>query len=119
MLHDAVLPGARILGEPCPACGAELGYRATGAPLHSLRSVVRLADAYQEAIEGRDAVLRERLGAALNSVVHRHVWQNGQQVPCPYLHLSPWLLAQCREPQVVETWLEALKNWLPTEGTHT
>ncbi|MFJ7075958.1 hypothetical protein [Streptomyces sp. NPDC098781] len=117
MLHDAVLPGARILGEPCPACGAELQYRATGAPLHSLRSAVRLPDAYQQAVEGKDAVLTKQLRSALGSVVHRHIWRSGQQIPCPFLHLSPWLLAQCKESKDVDAWLEALKPWLPTAGT--
>ncbi|WP_031477666.1 hypothetical protein [Streptomyces bicolor] len=117
MLHDAVLPGARILGEPCPACGVELGYRATGAPLHSLRAGIRLADAYQKAIEGDEELLKERLRSALGSVVHGHVWQNGQQLPCPYLHVSPWLLAQCREPKDVGMWLDRVKRWLPPDGT--
>ncbi|GLP67930.1 hypothetical protein TUSST3_45520 [Streptomyces sp. TUS-ST3] len=112
MLHDAVLPGARVLGEPCPACGVELPFRATGAPVNSLRSVVRLADAYQKAVEGMDTLLKERLNSGCTE--HRFTWQNGQQYPCPYRSLPSWLLAQCQRPENVTEWLNAISPyWTP------
>ncbi|MGA5501929.1 hypothetical protein [Streptomyces umbrinus] len=110
MMHDAVLPGARIEGEPCPDCSRELPWRARGFSLLTLGGA-GLDDAYDAAAANRPQALLDHLTSEKHDVPHKSVWENGIQRPCRFRHLPSWLLAQCQTPKEVDAWVEKLRPW--------
>lgn len=111
MLHDAVLPGAPIIGEPCPGCHWALPRRATLG-----FRIPTVEDAYKAALAGDPAPLLKLLDPSRHSATHGTVPREGQEFPCPFLNVPSWLLGQCSRPEEVTAWLVRLEQhgwWLP------